>query len=40
MLMLRIRMNKKNVDLAGSAINIHEGKFLVRGGKVLNIEGK
>ena len=31
---------KKYVDLAGSAINLHGGKFLVRGGKVLNIEGK
>ena len=31
---------KKYVDLAGLAINLHGGKFLVRGGKVLNIEGK
>ena len=31
---------KKYVDLAGPAINLHGGKFLVRGGKVLNIEGK
>ncbi len=39
--MLRIRMNfNKYVDLAGPAINLHGGKFLVRGGKVLNIEGK
>ena len=31
---------KKYVDLSGPAINLHGGKFLVRGGKVLNIEGK
>ena len=31
---------KKYVDLAGAAINLYGGKFLVRGGKVLNIEGK
>jgi len=31
---------KKYVDLAGPAINLHGGKFLVRGGRVLNIEGK
>ena len=31
---------KKYVDLAGPAVNLHSGKFLVRGGKVLNIEGK
>ena len=31
---------KKYVDLAGPAINLHGGKFLVRGGKVLKIEGK
>ena len=31
---------KKYVDLAGPAINLHGGKFLVRGDKVLNIEGK
>ena len=31
---------KKYVDLAGPAINLHGGKFLVRSGKVLNIEGK
>ena len=31
---------KKYVDLAGPAINLYGGKFLVRGGKVLNIEGK
>ena len=31
---------KKYVDLAGPAVNLHGGKFLVRGGKVLNIEGK
>ena len=31
---------KKYVNLAGPAINFHGGKFLVRGGRVLNIEGK
>ena len=31
---------KKYVDLAGPAVNLYGGKFLVRGGKVLNIEGK
>ena len=31
---------KKYVDLAGPAVNLHGGIFLVRGGKVLNIEGK
>ena len=31
---------KKYVDLAGPAINFYGGKFLVRGGKVLNFEGK
>ena len=31
---------KKYVDLAGPAVILHGGKFLVRGGKVLNIEGK
>ena len=31
---------KKYVDLAGPAINSHGGKFLVRGGKVSNIEGR
>ena len=31
---------QKYVDLAGPAINLYGGKFLVRGGKVLNIEGK
>ncbi len=31
---------KKYVDLAGPAVHLHGGKFLVRGGKVLNIEGK
>ena len=31
---------KKYVDSAGSAVHLHGGKFLVRGGKVLNIEGK
>ncbi len=31
---------KKYVDLAGPAINLYGGKFLVRGGKVFNIEGK
>ena len=30
----------KYVDLAGPAINLHGGRFLVRGGKVINIEGK
>jgi len=30
----------KYVELAGPAINLHGGKFLVRGGKVFNIEGK
>ncbi len=31
---------KKYVTLAGPAVNLHGGKFLVRGGKVINIEGK
>ena len=31
---------KKYVKLAGPAVNLHGGKFLVRGGEVLNIEGK
>ena len=31
---------QKYVNLAGPAINLHGGKFLVRGGKVNNIEGK
>ena len=31
---------KKYVSLAGPAVHLHGGKFLVRGGKVLNIEGK
>ena len=30
----------KYVNLAGPAVNLHGGKFLVRGGKVFNIEGK
>ncbi len=30
----------KYVELAGPAVNLHGGKFLVRGGKALNIEGK
>jgi len=30
----------KYVELAGPAVNLHGGKFLVRGGKVSNIEGK
>ena len=30
----------KYVALAGPAVNLHGGKFLVRGGNVLNIEGK
>ena len=31
---------QKYVNLAGPAINLHGGKFLVRGGKVDNLEGK
>ena len=31
---------QKYADLAGPAINLYGGKFLVRGGKVDNIEGK
>ncbi len=31
---------KKYVELAGPAVNLHGGKFIVRGGKSLNIEGK
>ena len=31
---------KKYVTLAGPAVNLHGGKFLVRGDKVTNIEGK
>ena len=31
---------QKYVDLAGPAINLHGGEFLVRGGKVENVEGK
>ena len=31
---------QKYVNLAGPAINLHGDKFLVRGGKVNNIEGK
>ena len=31
---------KKYVDLAGPAINLHGGKFLVRGNNVNHIEGK
>ena len=31
---------QKYVDLAGPAINLHGGKFLVRGGNVENFEGK
>ena len=30
----------KYVELAGPTVNLHGSKFLVRGGKVLNIEGK
>ena len=30
----------KYVELAGPAINLHGGKFLVRGNNVDNIEGK
>ena len=31
---------QKYVDLAGPAINLHGGKFIVRGGISQNIEGK
>ena len=31
---------QKYVDIAGPAINLHGGNFLVRGGKVKNFEGK
>ena len=31
---------KKYVELAGPAVNLHGGKFLVRGNNVENIEGK
>ena len=31
---------KKYVELAGPAIKLHGGKFLVRGNNVDNIEGK
>ena len=31
---------QKYVYVAGPAINLHGGKFLVRGGKVENFEGK
>ena len=31
---------QKYADLAGPAINLHEGKFLVRRGSVENFEGK
>ena len=31
---------QKYVDLAGPAINLHGGEFLVRGGNVQNFEGK
>tara|TARA_Y100001970_G_scaffold289103_1_gene418413 strand:+ start:1432 stop:1725 length:294 start_codon:yes stop_codon:yes gene_type:complete len=31
---------QKYVDLAGPAVNLYGGKFIVRGGKSLNIEGK
>ena len=31
---------QRYVNLAGPAIHLHGGKFLVRGGKVENIEGK
>ena len=30
----------KYIRLAGPAVNLHGGKFLVRGGKVDNLEGK
>ena len=31
---------QKYANLAGPAVNLHGGKFLVRGGKVDNLEGK
>ena len=31
---------KKYVQLAGPAINMHGGEFLIRGNKVENLEGK
>ena len=31
---------QKYADLAGPAINLHGGEFLVRGGNVENFEGK
>ena len=31
---------KKYADLAGPAINLHGGEFIVRGGESKNIEGK
>ena len=31
---------QKYADLAGPAIELHGGKFIVRGGKSTNIEGK
>ena len=31
---------QKYANLAGPAVNFHGGKFLVRGGKVDNLEGK
>ena len=31
---------QKYVDLAGPAINLHGGRFLIRGGNVENFEGK
>ena len=34
------RLYQKYVNLAGPAINLYKGKFLVRGGKVENLEGK
>tara|TARA_Y100000590_G_C15131923_1_gene792813 strand:- start:63 stop:359 length:297 start_codon:yes stop_codon:yes gene_type:complete len=35
----KIEFNKY-VELAGPAISLYEGKFLVRGNNVINIEGK
>ena len=31
---------KKYIDLAGPAVDLHNGDFIVRGVKVFNIEGK
>ena len=35
-----IKEYQKYVNLAGPAINLYGGKFIVRGGKNTNIEGK